>query len=51
MKRLLLYIIALMLLPQVAFAAVLVGKTEGAFSVSPSGAAKTDLANSLPPYH
>lgn len=28
-----------MLLPQVAFAAVLVGKTEGAFSVSPSGAA------------
>ena len=39
MKRLLLYIIALMLLPQVAFAAVLVGKTEGAFSVSPSGAA------------
>lgn len=39
MKRLLLYIIALMLLPQVTFAAVLVGKTEGAFSVSPSGAA------------
>jgi len=39
MKRLRLYLIALMLLPQVTFAAVLVGKTEGAFSVSPSGAA------------
>ena len=39
MKRILIYLIALTLLPQAVSAAVLVGKTEGSFSVSPSGAA------------
>ena len=39
MKRILIYLVALTLLPQFVSAAVLVGKTEGAFSVSPTGAA------------
>ena len=39
MKRIFLYLLAITLLPQVISAAVLVGKTEGAFSVSPTGAA------------
>ena len=39
MKRILLYIIAVLLLSQDIYASVLVGKTEGTFSVSPSGAA------------
>ena len=39
MKRTLLYLIAAIILPQTIIAAVLVGKTEGSFSVSPSGAA------------
>lgn len=39
MKRILIYLIALTLLPQAVSAAVLVGKTEGSLSVSPSGAA------------
>ena len=39
MKRILLYVIAVLLLSQDNYASVLVGKTEGTFSVSPSGAA------------
>ena len=39
MKRFFLYLVALTLLPQALSAAVLVGKTEGALSVSPTGAA------------
>ena len=39
MKRFFLYFVALTLLPQTLSAAVLVGKTEGAMSVSPTGAA------------
>ena len=39
MKRILIYLLAIALLPQAVSAAVLVGKTEGVFSVSPTGAA------------
>ena len=39
MKRTLLYLLAITLLPQIVSGAVLVGKTEGNFSVSPTGAA------------
>lgn len=39
MKRFFLYLLAITLLPQVISADVLVGKTDGAFSVSPTGAA------------
>lgn len=39
MKRVFLYLLAITLLSQAISAAVLVGKTEGAFSVSPTGAA------------
>ena len=39
MKRLFTYILALSLLPQITSAAVVVGKTEGTFAVSPKGAA------------
>jgi YD repeat-containing protein len=39
MKRLFTYILALSLLPQIASAAVVVGKTEGTFAVSVKGAA------------
>ncbi len=39
MKQRLLYLLAILLLPQDISASILVGKTEGNFSVSPSGAA------------
>lgn len=39
MKRILLFIIPVLLLSQDIYASILVGKTEGTFSVSPSGAA------------
>lgn len=39
MKRLFTYILALSLLPQIVSAAVLVGKTEGTFALSPKGSA------------
>lgn len=39
MKRELLYILTTILIPQLISASILVGKTEGVFSVSPSGAA------------
>ena len=39
MSRTVLYLLAIMMLPQAVAASVLVGKTEGTFSVSPTGAA------------
>ena len=39
MKRILIYLFAITIFPKIISAAVLVGKTDGAFSVSPTGAA------------
>ena len=48
MKRLFTYILALSLFPQIASAAVLVGKTEGTFAVSPKGAATYTIPLTTP---
>jgi len=48
MKRLFTYILALSLLPQIASAAVLVGKTEGTFALSPKGAATYTIPLTIP---
>lgn len=48
MKRLFTYILALSLLPQIASAIVVVGKTEGTFAVSPKGAATYTIPLTIP---
>ena len=48
MKRLFTYILTLLLLPQIASASVVVGKTEGTFAVSAKGAATYTIPLTIP---